>query len=66
MTSIPKNVTHKKQQLTIFENENFRALLLFIVSLGIFLLFWELGAKMKVFAKGMPTASLTIKELWYW
>ncbi len=47
-------------------NENVKALITFVVSLAIFLLFWELGAKAKIFAKGMPTASLTLKELWWW
>ena len=56
----------KKQDSKFLENENVKALLLFLLSLGIFLLFWEIGAKMKWFAKGVPTASLTIQELWYW
>ena len=54
----------KKSQLIV--NENIQALILFIVSLVLFLLFWEIGANLKLFAKGMPTASLTLKELWWW
>ena len=46
--------------------ENIQAALLFLLSLGLFLLFWEVGANAKWFAKGMPTASLTLKELWWW
>ena len=65
MTVVRESVI-KKQDHNFLKNENVRALLLFLLSLGIFLLFWEMGAKMKWFAKGMPTASLTIKELWYW
>ena len=47
-------------------NENLKAALLFLLSLGAFLLFWEVGANAKWFAKGMPTASTTLKELWWW
>ena len=66
MTAVKEQITSRKQKQSILANENFRALMLFLLSLGIFLLFWETGARMKWFAKGMPTASLTIKELWYW
>lgn len=47
-------------------NENVKALGLFIISLALFLLFWEVGANLKLFAKGMPTASKTLQELWWW
>lgn len=47
-------------------NENLKAALVFLLSLGLFLLFWEVGANAKWFAKGMPTASKTIEELWWW
>lgn len=66
MTTVRKRVTKSDRENNILENENIKALLLFLLSLGIFLLFWEMGARMKLFAKGMPTASLTLKELWYW
>ena len=66
MTAIQPKIINKKSENKLLENENVKALLLFLLSLGIFLLFWEVGAKMKLFAKGMPTASLTITELWYW
>ena len=65
MTVVRESII-KKQENKFIENENVKALLLFLLSLGIFLLFWEIGAKMKWFAKGMPSASLTIQELWYW
>lgn len=58
--------TTSKGKAKFLDNDNVKALLLFLVSLGVFLLFWEIGAKLKWFAKGMPTASLTIQELWYW
>ncbi len=66
MTLVRDKLVSNNKESTLLDNENVQALLLFLLSLGIFLLFWELGAKMKWFAKGMPTASLTIKELWYW
>ncbi|MEM9007080.1 MAG: nitrate ABC transporter permease [Cyanobacteria bacterium P01_F01_bin.86] len=51
---------------SLFFNENVRALLLFLGSLIAFLLVWELGARFGIFAKGMPTASKTIQELYWW
>ena len=66
MTLVRDNLISNNKESKLLDNENVQALLLFLLSLGIFLLFWELGARMKLFAKGMPTASLTIKELWYW
>jgi len=50
----------------IWQNENLRAVGLFIVSLVVFLAVWEIGARMELFAKGMPTASKTIEEFWWW
>jgi len=47
-------------------NDNLKAALVFLLSLGLFLLFWEVGANAKWFAKGMPTASKTLEELWWW
>jgi nitrate/nitrite transport system permease protein len=66
MTVLKTTIDQNKKENRLLDNENVRALLLFLLSLGIFLLFWEIGANIKWFAKGMPTASLTIKELWYW
>ena len=66
MTLVREKLINNSKESKLLDNENVKALLLFLLSLGIFLLFWELGARMKLFAKGMPTASLTIKELWYW
>jgi nitrate/nitrite transport system permease protein len=47
-------------------NENVRAFGLFLMSLAVFLLFWEIGARAGWFARGMPTATTTLKELWWW
>ena len=66
MTVIDKRVIQAPKKSQWANNENIQALVLFIVSLVLFLLFWEIGAKLKLFAKGMPTASLTLKELWWW
>ncbi len=49
-----------------WHSENAKAIGLFVISLALFLAFWELGANMKWFAKGMPTASKTLQELWWW
>ena len=66
MTAVRERLVKNNQEKKLLDNENVRALLLFLLSLGLFLLFWEIGAKLKWFAKGVPTASLTIQELWYW
>ncbi|MDA0672220.1 MAG: nitrate ABC transporter permease [Cyanobacteria bacterium] len=47
-------------------NENLRALALFLLSLGLFLLLWEVGARVGWFVQGVPTASATLKEFWWW
>ena len=58
-----------------WQNEALQAVGLFLISLALFLGFWELGAtewdfggdaKFRLFAKGMPTASKTLTELWWW
>lgn len=54
------------QQESLFLTENVRAFFLFASSLIVLLLFWELGARLELLAKGMPTASKTIEELWWW
>lgn len=45
---------------------NQQAFLLFLLILGVLLLFWEVGAKMGLFSQLMPSASETIKETWWW
>lgn len=49
-----------------FLNENVRSLLLFCGSLILFLVVWEVGARLELFAQGMPTASKTLEEFWWW
>jgi nitrate/nitrite transport system permease protein len=49
-----------------FLNDTVKAIGLFLLSLAIFLLFWEIGARSGWFAKGMPTASKTLQEFWWW
>lgn len=66
MTIIRERLAKNNQNNSLLENENVKALLLFLFSLGVFLAFWEIGANLKLFAKGMPSASLTLKELWWW
>jgi nitrate/nitrite transport system permease protein len=51
---------------SLFFTEGVRAVLLFVGSLVAFLLFWEFGARTDLFTKGMPTATETLKELWWW
>jgi len=51
---------------SLFFTEGVQAFLLFVGSLLAFLLFWEIGARADWFTQGMPTASETLKELWWW
>ncbi len=62
---LPKSIYSRPEE-SFFQNENVRAALLFIVSLAIFLGFWEIGARAELFAQGVPTATKTIEELWWW
>lgn len=47
-------------------SENVQAILISLLFLGLFLVFWEVGANAKIFAKGMPNATDTLGELWFW
>lgn len=51
---------------SILQSEYVKVIGLFMLSLAIFLGFWEIGARAGLFAKGMPTASATLKEFWWW
>jgi nitrate/nitrite transport system permease protein len=57
---------YESEKESPFFNENVRAFLLFAGSLAVFLLLWELGARSGIFARGMPTATKTLEELWWW
>ncbi len=50
----------------LFRNENVLSLALFLISLTLFLAVWELGARFELFSRGIPTASATFKEFWWW
>ncbi|MDB9518075.1 nitrate ABC transporter permease [Roseofilum reptotaenium CS-1145] len=63
--STPISIKRKQRQNPLL-NENVQAFALFIGSLALFLLFWEVGARAELFAKGVPTASKTLSELWWW
>lgn len=59
-----KETPHSEKSFAM--SDNLKAVILFCVSLIAFLIFWEVGANAKLFAKGMPNASTTLKELWWW
>lgn len=65
MTAVGRRVRKRRKNL-IPGGDNVKAIGVFILSLAVLLGFWELGANSGWFAKGMPTASLTLKELWWW
>jgi nitrate/nitrite transport system permease protein len=65
MTAVGRRARKRRKQL-IPGGDNVKAIGVFILSLAVLLGFWELGANSGWFAKGMPTASLTLKELWWW
>jgi nitrate/nitrite transport system permease protein len=56
----------KPSENSVFANQTVQAALLFVLSLVLFLGFWEIGARAEWFAKGMPTASKTLQEFWWW
>lgn len=64
----------RAKEKPLWQNENLQAIALFFLSLALFLGFWELGAtewefgetSFRLFAKGMPTASKTLSEFWWW
>ncbi|PSN12856.1 nitrate ABC transporter, permease protein [filamentous cyanobacterium CCT1] len=64
--STPGLLVAEQQATPVWHNENVRAFALFMLSLGLFLLFWEIGAKAGWFVQGVPTATETIKEFWWW
>lgn len=45
---------------------NLQAVGLFLISLVVILLLWELGARMGLFSQLMPSASRTIADFWGW
>jgi nitrate/nitrite transport system permease protein len=66
VSSAPPGLVRAEKQVPLWHNENVRAFGLFMLSLGLFLLFWEVGARSGWFVRGVPTASETIKEFWWW
>lgn len=66
VSKAPAGPLNQTDRSSPFLNENVQAVLLFLVSLAIFLLFWEIGARLELFAKGMPTATKTLQEFWWW
>lgn len=50
----------------IFLEKNLQALALFLLSLILFLAFWEIGARLGMFSKLMPSASKTLVDFWGW
>jgi nitrate/nitrite transport system permease protein len=59
-------LVNAEKRISPFLNENMKAFVLFLISLGVFLLFWEIGANSGWFSRGIPTASTTFKEFWWW
>ncbi|TVP70156.1 MAG: nitrate ABC transporter, permease protein [Leptolyngbya sp. LCM1.Bin17] len=62
----PTGVIPSQPKEPLWQNENVRAFGLFMLTLGLFLLFWEVGARSGWFVRGVPTASETIQEFWWW
>ncbi|NCJ06411.1 nitrate ABC transporter permease [Synechococcales cyanobacterium C] len=55
-----------ENQEALWQNESVKAFGLFMLSLGLFLLFWEVGARSGWFIRGVPTATETLQEFWWW
>lgn len=47
-------------------NTDQKAFILFLTILFLFLGFWELGVKLKLFLPIMPSASQTVQDFWFW
>ena len=54
------------QYRSLLNDKNFQAFALFTFSLLILLAIWEIGARLGVFSKLMPSASQTIVDFWGW
>jgi nitrate/nitrite transport system permease protein len=66
VSSASPGLVQAEKQAPIWHSENVRALGLFMLTLGLFLLFWEVGARSGWFVRGVPTASATIEAFWWW
>ncbi len=66
VSNVPASLGSTEKRASLWLNENVRALALFVGSLVLFLGFWEIGARSGWFVKGVPTATATLKELWWW
>ncbi|MFQ4135146.1 nitrate ABC transporter permease [Nodosilinea sp. PGN35] len=66
VSSAPPELGRAERQAPFWHNENIQAFALFMLSLGIFLLFWEVGARSGWFVRGVPTATETLQEFWWW
>ncbi|WP_035987903.1 nitrate ABC transporter permease [Leptolyngbya sp. KIOST-1] len=66
VSSAPPGLANAERQAPPWRNENVRAFGLFMLSLGLFLLVWEVGASSGWFTRGVPTASATLREFWWW
>lgn len=62
----PSTLSPSRKQDSVLANESIQAFLLFLVSLILFLTCWEIAARAGLLTKGMPTASKTIEELFWW
>ncbi len=56
--------TSRPSKMTL--NTDQKAFILFLTILLLFLGFWELGVKLKLFLPIMPSASQTIQDFWFW
>jgi nitrate/nitrite transport system permease protein len=54
----PGASAHREIRAILAQRERVEPFLLFMLSLGLFLLFWEVGARAGWFVQGVPTASV--------
>ncbi len=50
----------------MYWNDGVKSLLLFAVSVLVLLVCWEIAAQLELFTRGIPSASETLGELWWW
>jgi len=66
VVAVSKSEVDSASAPPFWQNENVKAVGLFLLSLVLFLGFWEIGARSGLFAKGMPTVTKTASEFWWW
>jgi nitrate/nitrite transport system permease protein len=66
MVNHNQTLTPSPKFASLMPGKNVQAAILFLLSLVILLVAWEIGSKLGLFSKLMPSASETLVEFWGW